>query len=458
MGTIRRLLAATAVLSATAATGTLLAPNAGAELPPAFVGVASASGGRVTFVVPGQFAVEEIIDSGGPVAQAKLDALGGDSFASLPYPGGNAVAYQGLFAVATGISSPFAYPAYVSAANPHAPSQEVNDPSGSGAYRLLATATPTEATGLARFRPGSEGAMTSGGEATSRITASDNAVVATAVSRSEGIDAGNGALRITSVRSHATTTYATGADKPVTETSLEVDGLEIGGVSFGVGPDGFVVLGRPVPYSAADVDALIGQLLAPSGTRLRFVGAEPIVGGAQAAALEITTTSPPGPNGATGTLTLRLGGASSAIAVGEAALPPTPVGVVEPLTPPPPAPAAPTFATGPDGAPVRSAPLPVAAGDAGGPLTGGVPGGPFAGPARMDAAGSAGAVAAGGSAAPAATALPATGSADLAAQVLPRKVSHVSTLYRFLAAAAGLMFLAGMAWAGRGDRAWTGAS
>jgi hypothetical protein len=49
----------------------------------------------------------------------------------------------------------------------------------------------------------------------------------------------------------------------------------------------------------------------------------------------------------------------------------------------------------------------------------------------------------------------ATGSADLAARIAaPRRLSHVRTVYGFLAAGAALMFLVGMAWAGRGDRAW----
>jgi hypothetical protein len=445
----------------------LPATHAGAELPPAFVGTAAASGGRVSFVVPGQFAVEEIVDGGGPVAQSRLDALGGDSFASLPYPGGTAVAYQGLFAVATGVSSPFAYPAYVSASNPGSPSQEVNDPSGSGAYHLLAVAKPAEASGLARFRPGSEGTLTSGGEATTHITASGSTVLARAESRSEGVDAGQGALRITSVRSHATTTYyLQGSGQPVTDTGLEVDGLKIGDVSFGVGPKGFVVLGQPVPYSAADVDGLIGQLLAPSGVHLRFIEAQPTVGGAQAAALEITTTSPPGPNGATGTVTLRLGGAASAISVGEAALPAPPLGVVEPPAPPPPSPAAPIFATGP-GAGGLSSPRPGGGGAgtgygnrAGGSTTADDARG-FYLPSPDDARGlylpspEATTLAAG----PASPTTPgvsgATGSADLAARIAtPRRLSHVRTVYGFLAAGAALMFLVGMAWAGRGDRAW----
>lgn len=120
-----RLLGATALVGAG-----LAAPGASAGLPAAFVGLAAASGARATFVVPGQFAVEEIVDGGGPVAQSALDPLGGQSYAALPYPGGTAVAYQGLFAVATGLSSPFAYPFYVSATNPGNPSAELADPSG----------------------------------------------------------------------------------------------------------------------------------------------------------------------------------------------------------------------------------------------------------------------------------------------------------------------------------------
>jgi hypothetical protein len=298
--------------------------------------------------------------------------------------------------------------------------------------------------------------MTSGGEATTRITASGSTVLASAQSLTEGVDAWKGLLCITSVRSHATTTYTQGSDKPVSDTGLEVDGLKIGDVSFGVGPKGFVVLGQPVPYSAADVDALVGQLLGPSGVRLRFVEAQPIVGGAQAAALEITTTSPPGPNGATGTVTLRLGGASSAISVGEAALPAPPLGAVEPIAPPPPSPAAPTFITGSDAGGVA----PTRPGGGGGAGTtdtvsnragGSYATGGTTGSALDDAT-----LATGPAAAPTGPAsIGAAGSADLAARIVaPRKLSHIRTIYGFLAAAAALMFLVGMAWAGRGDRAW----
>ena len=447
-----RLLGAAGVLIGGAATGAPFAAHAGAE-PAAFVATAAANGGRASFVVPGQFAVEEIIDAGGPVAQSKLDALGGDSYAALPYPGGTAVAYQGLFAVATGMSSPFAYPAYVSASNPGSPSQEVKDPSGSGAYHLLAVAKPTEASGLAHFQPGSTDSLASGGEATTRIVNSGTAVTATADSLSEGVEAGKGVLKIASVRSHATTTWTPGGGPPATDTGLTVDGLRVGDVALGIGPRGFIVLGQPVPYSAADVDKLIDGILAPSGVHLRVVAAEPIAGGARAAALEITTTTPAGPNGATGTLTLRLGGASAGIAVGEAALPSPPLGAVEPLTPPPAA-GPPVFSPT-----AGSTAVPPVAPSGSGTLSALVPEEDAAVPSGPQAV-SPGAGQSPTNGVPPALSPNAGGAvngatADLAARVVsPRKVPRIRAVYGVLAAAAALMFLLGLGWIGRGERAW----
>src|SRR5256885_16430887 len=104
-----RLLIAGAMLSSAAAAGALLTTHAGAELPPAFVGTAAASGGRGSFVVPGQFAVEEIVDGGGPLAPSKLDRPGGDSFAPPPHPRGPAAAHHGPFPAAPRVQSPLAY-------------------------------------------------------------------------------------------------------------------------------------------------------------------------------------------------------------------------------------------------------------------------------------------------------------------------------------------------------------
>src|SRR5260221_4332655 len=91
-----RLLTAGAVLSSAAAAGMLPATQAGAELPPAFVGTAAASGGRGSFVVPRQFAVEGIVDGGGAVGPSRLHGPGGGRLASPPLPPRTAVAHQRL--------------------------------------------------------------------------------------------------------------------------------------------------------------------------------------------------------------------------------------------------------------------------------------------------------------------------------------------------------------------------
>src|SRR6266540_7172099 len=127
----------------------LATPAHGATGPAGFVAVASASGGRMTFTVPDFAVVEDVIDGGGPVAQAVLDAGTAVSFASLPYPGDNAIAFPGLFNAATGQDLPAGYPFYVRASHPTVPEQQLADPSGS--YALDARAGAGQARGAARF-------------------------------------------------------------------------------------------------------------------------------------------------------------------------------------------------------------------------------------------------------------------------------------------------------------------
>lgn len=287
---------------------------AGADSPPgSYTGIATASGARVTFIVPGEFAVEEVLDAGGPLAQSRLAPGAADSFASFPYPGGMAVAYQGLLNIATGISSPFAYPFYVSAAQPGQPKQELTDPSG--AYALQASAAPDGAHATARLRPGAPDALASGSEAGTSVVAEHDAVVATASSLAEGLSLGKGLLSVGSVASRSVT-KVTGGRAPATETDLTVSGLRVGDKRIGVGPAGFEFLGTPVPLPAGDVEKLINSTLAPAGLQLRFVAPEPVAGGAQAAAIEIVSRQAP-PNMPASVVTVRLGGAASAITQGE---------------------------------------------------------------------------------------------------------------------------------------------
>ncbi|HET9772211.1 MAG TPA: hypothetical protein VFS16_15060 [Acidimicrobiia bacterium] len=452
----RRLL----VLLCVAGPGALLLAPAGAGsggTPQAYVAVASASSARLTWIVPGEFAVEEVTDSGGPIAQSRLDAGGGESFASLPYPGGTAVAYQGLLSVATGISSPFDYPFFVQAVNPGQPEKEVADPSGT--YRLHAKAEGASTAAVARFRPGNPEAAVSGGEATTSIATDGSTVTATADSLSEAISLGGGALRIGSVRSRSVTTFADGADAPKTETSLVVDGLAAGDVRFGVGPEGFVVLGQPVPYSPKDAQALLDQILGPANLSLRFVKAEPLTGGGRAAALEIVTNQahPPFP---ASNVTLRLGGASSAVSLGEGPLPVPVTDVTGGSTVVTPAPAGPDGVGSPPAATTGAAPVPAPPGLPAPELLDPVPftAGAFASPAipALGTGAVSGTTAAVTGAVPPAPLPPAgSGGTEIAVQpiVRPREVGSARLLYAIVGGAAALMLMLGGAVTRRGGAA-----
>lgn len=442
--------------------------GAGGE-PQAYVALATAAGARLSWIVPGQFAVEEVADGGGPIAQSRLDAGSSESFASLPYPGGTAVAYQGLFSVATGISSPFAYPFFVQATNPGAPEADMTDPSG--AYRLHAAAAGPATGAVARFRPGAPEALISGAEATTSIAVNGPTVTSTAQSLSEAISLAGGALRIGSVRSRSVTTYTDGAGAPETKTSLVVDGLAAGGTRFGVGPDGFVILGQPVPSTGNEAQAVLDQILGPAGLSLRFVQAQPLPGGGQAAALEIVSRQPQ-PQFPSSTISLRLGGASSAVSLGEG---PLPAPVVEApdaggVTPPPGGPATsgrdgPTGGDGPTGTPLAS---PIAAtpgvaapaaaissgwsgtppASAGPPSAFPTPGGAGEQSATMpDAGAPLGSVQASPSA---------NGATELAVQpiVRPREIGAARLVYGLVGGGAALLLLLGGAITRRGRAAW----
>jgi len=420
-----------------------------------YVATAAASSARLTWIVPGQFAVEEVMDAGGPIAQSRLDSGSGESFAALPYPGGTAVAYQGLLNVATGISSPFAYPFFVQATNPGQPKADLTDPSGTGTYGLHAEAAEGTTGALSRFRPGSPEAVISGGEAATSIKLGGGAVTSTAESVSEAVTLGGGTLRIGSVRSRSVTTYTDGEDAPKTETALVVDGLAAGDTRFGVGPDGFVVLGQPLPFSHKDAQALLDQILAPAGLSLRFVPVQPLSGGGSAAALEIVVKQPQ-PQLPSSIATLRLGGASSAVSLGEGALPlPTPdvTGGGAPVVAPGPAPSTASGAVlsvqPADNRPAAIVALPDrivpdASADPGGALFPPVPFGTAS--SEIDE-----------SATPMHVSRPSAGGTSLAAQpiVRPREIGSSRLLYGILGGAAALMLLIGGAVARRGGAvAW----
>ena len=296
--------------------------------------LAVASGQRASVFTTGLQAVSDFFDGVGPVAESRFDGFGGgQSFASLPYPGTTLVQYPAYVALATGETAP-PYPFYV-AADPGAPEAKMSDPTGT--YALEATADREAAASFARLRgPGGE-ALEAGTLSTTSIKIDNGKLVATAESLTDGLSVG-GTLRIASIYSKSVTTYGPGAQPPVTTTELRVDGGAVNDQRFGFGPDGLTVTEQGVPVPVAQGLDVLNAVLGQDGISIRFLAPEEITGGAQAETLEISLTRNL-PGGGSGVLSMRFGQATSAVVPGGQELLPVTPEIPEPssdASPPPP--------------------------------------------------------------------------------------------------------------------------
>src|SRR5437870_1262081 len=102
-------------------TGAVLAPQissadegSGEDVFTSVTAGAEARGASINYTMPGFIAVDEFIDGGGPVAQSTVQPGSRKSFASLPYPGGTAIGFPGVFGFLFGVVPP-GYPLFVSA-------------------------------------------------------------------------------------------------------------------------------------------------------------------------------------------------------------------------------------------------------------------------------------------------------------------------------------------------------
>jgi hypothetical protein len=273
-------------------------------------GVASAQGVRATMRATG-FIVEELADSGGPVAQALVDPQDSKSFASLPYPGENAVAFPGVIAAVGGPTLP-AYPFYASASTSE-PEQEVGDPTGG--YRLKANAAPGFAAGAATLESGGDEPL-SGAWAKASVATEGNQTTSRGETMIRGLTFGDGALRIASLRSLAQTVYRKGSD-PDSVTELIIEGGTAGPLSFTYGPDGLSVAQQGVPTPSGEALAALNEVIAPAGLSIGFVRAQAVAGG-QASEVLVVEQAGDIANGSRSSVRYRIGEASSALVLGEA--------------------------------------------------------------------------------------------------------------------------------------------
>jgi hypothetical protein len=272
---------------------------------------ASAQGVRVVYTVPDYVVVSQLFDGGGPVTQAEADSTGrATSFSALPYPGENAIAAPGVASVALGQSVPLAYPFYVRADHPTAPTAELKDPSGS--YSLTANAADGTAAATA-FLQGASGV--SGTRSTTSTVLDDQGVVrAMAESVSTGISVGDGRLRIASVTTRSVTTLGPDDAKPQTVSSLLVEGASVAGHPVTIDANGVHAEKQTVPVPVGQGFSTENQLLGQAGISVRVVPAG-VSGGADALVITSGQTFP-APGNPKGKVVMTFGGAVSEITVG----------------------------------------------------------------------------------------------------------------------------------------------
>ena len=236
--------------------------------PPTLEARATAEGGRFGFAVPGFAVVEQIIDGGGPVSDARIDALGNSrAFAALPYPGDHAINGPSNVAGLAGLPSPPAYPFYAGSTYPLQPESSMQQPgwelhARSQEFTSEATATGGAANQQASF-------LHVATKAVARRDAGTGAVISEASSTVTGFRLGD-ALNIASVTVSARAVRGTLADID-RSSAFRVEGLLVGGQAVTVSETGLTLPGgnAPLPDSSPVLSALKGQSITISYVRPR---------------------------------------------------------------------------------------------------------------------------------------------------------------------------------------------
>jgi hypothetical protein len=283
---------------------------------------ASASGARISYTVPDAFLTSEVIDAGGPVAEAVVDSTGrARSFASLPWPGTNVLSLPGTLAVGLQQPVPVSYPFFVEANHPTIPSGELTDPSG--AYALSADATA----GAARAA-GQVSDTRAGSGSRARVDSAvgpDGAVRVIAETLDTGLALDDGALLIGRVVSRSETRLGPADEKPATTTSLLVEGVSVAGQAVTVDADGVHAATHSVPIGGG-LDS-VSSTLRQAGITIEILPGTTFPGGGTSDALVVTGRHPI-PDNPDARIRWRVGGATSEISLNVQ----TPIGGLPPAT------------------------------------------------------------------------------------------------------------------------------
>ena len=262
--TPRRLLAFAAAFALTAAlplsaAAALIGAPADAAAPKSWAAQAAADGVRVQVVVNDFLVVSNIVDAGGPSAQAVVNAFGDSrGYAAYPYPGDIVLTAHGL--------SQGAAPKYplIAQSDSTQPKSDV----ATGPYELHARSSDDTSSAVAQAGAGG-GSVAMGSTQSSALATHDvksGAVTADAETTVDSVSIA-GVLSIGRVHSRAQMSASVGAP-PTRSSDTEVGDVTVGGQQVGLTDKGLVLAGTDVPLPP---DSTANALLSSAGITVHYL-------------------------------------------------------------------------------------------------------------------------------------------------------------------------------------------
>ena len=229
---------------------------------PGYLGVAAADGVRVGVVVEHFLVVSNVVDVGGPAAQALVNGFGDSTaYAAYPYPGEIVLTAHGLSQGAAP-----EYPLIAQSSNPTRPTGEVSQ----GPYDLKATSRDEASTAVATAS--AEGGPVVAGHTRSTASTVHDPVSGAVTSESESTVEGlsfAGVLRFGRVHSRVRVVGRPGA-KPVRTSDTQVADVTVAGQQVALTDKGLVLAGTTVPLPA---DSTANAALAAAGITVHYLAA-----------------------------------------------------------------------------------------------------------------------------------------------------------------------------------------
>ena len=245
-----------------------------------FGALAAADGIRVRVSSASLAVVPDIVDGGGPTAQAEVNSLGtSQGFASAPYPGETVRSVPGLIGVATGQSVPVTYPFVATSSHPTAPDGRVEQPG----YVVSSHSEASKSTSSAVLGRRSDDGSGSAVASDVLVERAGQAVTAEARTTVQAFVAGP--VRIAGFTSESTARRSAADGKVNRKASSSAAVFNVGDIAVGLTDHGVVLGGTNIP---AETFAPVRDTLKQAGVTVRFVESVQTDDGIVAPGLEVT--------------------------------------------------------------------------------------------------------------------------------------------------------------------------